>query len=181
MGLPAQAVTITYPGVPITPAETWTPVAYGGLFEQNYVGDIPSVAADPYWGTPYSGTPYSWLAGRQSWITYNVTPGRSLTMLWGSPDSFNTVEFLTSTGGVIGSVTGDQILQDNVIVTLTTDRDFAMIRLRTTNYAFEYAFPSQTPSPVPLPAAGVLLLGAVAGLGVLGRRRKASVPVDSRS
>ena len=119
-------------------------------------------------------------------------PLNTLSMLWGSPDSYNSILFCTGISGGVGSgcsspVTGDnppisiQTYGHNQI-TFTTDDRFLAIILGSTINAFEYAnfvascsgpeCRDDIAPPVPLPPAMALFATGLAALGLLARRRK---------
>lgn len=106
----------------------------------------------------------------------------TFSMLWGSIDTYNAVKFClgTTCDTISGSeiklaTTGAQYGTGNAIVTFTSDFYFETVSFFS-NFgrngdapAFEFAV---APVPVPLPAGGLLLLGALGGIAAL-RRRKA--------
>lgn len=111
------------------------------------------------------------------------------SFLWGSIDSYNEIEFFdedqTSLGflladtlnGFINSVfdpEGNEPGLENVaLLSIFAEQDFAIkyIAFSSTTAALEIAF--QNPALVPLPASGLLLIGALGGLYGARRRRKA--------
>lgn len=111
--------------------------------------------------------------------TYSIA-GTSMSFLWGSPDTYNLIEFLAADNSVLGFVSGNSIPAAFINrpstactamfgcgyanVRLVTDAPFAAVRLSTTNIAFEHA------ALVPLPAAAWFVLTALAGLGAYYRR-----------
>lgn len=128
--------------------------------------------------------------------TYNAGPlgANTLSFLWGSPDSYNTLTFLDKNGNVIGSITGTGVTTgpasfnavDGLItpqtyghdqVTFTDSSLFYAVVLSSTTNAFEFADLSinlistelqQTPLPATLP----LFASGLGALGLLGWRRK---------
>ena len=105
----------------------------------------------------------------------------AFTFLWGSIDEYNSVEFLL--GGVSQLVyTGFDLITDfgliqdgpnyeEVALVKFSEFDgggFDTVTFTSPKAAFEIALP-----PVPVPAAGLLLLGALGGLAALRRRKTA--------
>ena len=116
-----------------------------------------------------------------------------LGLLWGSVDSYNTLELLKD-GVVVDTITGSDIFaaaasqnitltaqsqgaDGTVYVNLSNAPTFDAFRVTSSNYAFEFdnvAFKngSNAPNEVPLPPALLLIGSAIAGAGLMGRRRK---------
>ncbi len=104
----------------------------------------------------------------------------TFSMLWGSIDTYNAVQFCL--GSTCAKVTGSQVGVPplsaggslNAIVNFTADFYFDRISFFSNEgrigdqAAFEFAV---APVPVPLPAGGLLLLGALGGIAALRRRR----------
>lgn len=113
-----------------------------------------------------------------------VSVSTSFSLLWGSIDSYNAIEFLL--GGVsqdivdgaelglgtAGNVTAAVDITNIGDAGLSFDsvRFFSNFGQNSDTPAFEFALEV---SPVPIPAAGLLLLGALGGLAAM-RRRKAA-------
>lgn len=131
---------------------------------------------------------------RNGTATYNFgTAALSLSLLWGSPDTYNTISFysgLNGTGAALGSFTGASLVGDGAhsfpaslgfghdFVKFVSDVAFLSVVLSSTNPAFEYsnltAFDRNGDNApvIPLPPAMLLFGSALVGLGLLGRRRR---------
>jgi hypothetical protein len=107
----------------------------------------------------------------------------TFSMLWGSIDTYNAVTFClgetcdTISGSEIKAASSVPFATGNAVVNFTSDFYFDTVSFYS-NFgrvgdapAFEFAL---APVPVPLPAGGLLLLGALGGIAAL-RRRKAAV------
>ena len=95
----------------------------------------------------------------------------SLSFLWGSPDTYNYLFFRLDGANVstfIGSPITGSPSAGSVLVTFTGLFDEVWFESRGSN-AFEFA--SITATPVPLPAAGWMLLAGIGGLVALRRKR----------
>jgi hypothetical protein len=110
----------------------------------------------------------------------------TLSLAWGSPDTYNTIEFWLAGVHKLGfDVTGADLFPPDTaaltaagvnFVSLFVLGGFDKIILRTTQQAFEIAnlhAPGRNDDipDIPLPAGLVLLLSGLTGLGVIGRRR----------
>jgi hypothetical protein len=106
----------------------------------------------------------------------------TFTMLWGSIDDYNAVTFClgemcdTVSGAEVRAATNAPIGIKNSVVKFTSDFYFDTVSFYS-NFdrigdqpAFEFAL---APVPVPLPAGGLLLLGALGGIAALRRRKTA--------
>ena len=112
----------------------------------------------------------------------------SLSFIWGSVDTYNTLSFLNSAGSTIYSITGSQLLgssaaadgdqeaaRTNPVVTFNfTDGDQNVSAMRLTSTGKSFEIDNIAISPVPEPATwGMMMLG----LGLAGatlRRRRSS-------
>ena len=145
-------------------------------------GSVGSVYASPFNDT----TSAYFTVGSPGYVAspavLSVAATDSFQLLWGTVDSYNAIVF--SDGTLSYTVSGNDLSPfltvnggTGAIVDITTDFAFTTVSFYS-NYpgfggdtaAFEYAL--ATPAPVPLPAAGLLLVGALGGLASL-RRRKA--------
>jgi hypothetical protein len=113
-------------------------------------------------------------------LTYAAVQG-AFSMLWGSIDTYNTIEFLLG-GSSVFTLSGTQLmaLVDPLAVPNSIGNyervaqvsfsnfvnGFDQVRFFATGIAFEFALPQ-----VPVPAGGLLLLGALGGLAALRRHK----------
>ncbi len=106
-----------------------------------------------------------------------TTAQSSVSFLWGSPDTYNTLSFYDANNNLIDSVTPDAsgvwdpVGLSSKYVTIVPTAVFYSIGFSSSQNSFEFA--NVTTTPVPLPAAGLLLVGALGGLGVMSRKRRA--------
>jgi hypothetical protein len=184
----AEAATVTFlAGLPTNPMSNPAPVSTttnttspGGtlVYYDNVVGDqltgSTRVARDAWEGSSLAGnTEYSSVSGNNAATFSFGKQQTSLRLVWGSPDNYNNLHFLLG-ASVVETVNGGQA-QGPVAVRQQwvdiTDVIFDGLTFETSKNAFEFA--SLETTPVPLPAAGWLLIGAFGGLGLLRRRAKA--------
>jgi hypothetical protein len=166
-------------------------------------------AADPFGWDPWGSadTNSHWLSvggccGGTSSAIFNVvapTGANNFTLLWGSPNSNNTVQLFSGAGGTgtlvatVQFVDGSGFFVDGVlsgqffgpnttapgyIESITTSAVFGSALLTNSNGGFEVADISAstlgvgTLSSTPLPAALPLFASGLGALGLLARRRK---------
>jgi len=108
-------------------------------------------------------------------------PENSFSMLWGSPDAFNTLSFysgVNGAGSVLLTLTGsDMLIQTfghDLLQIDFGDQFFQSVLLTTSANAFEYTN-MQASDPVlatPIPPALPLFATGLSALGLLGWRRK---------
>lgn len=191
----AGATTVSITGQDFTgnaPLEgTPTPVSGAGpVFSQSVTGSISNVELSPYafnTGPGADGTlaqtnaAYSVLdagGGAQSDAIYNLNSS-SFTLLWGSPDSYNEVEFFTGAdagGTLIAEFNGTDL---TCYTTTCTDTGFDLTTftasggligsvelIDTGTQAFEYGIETPLPAALLPFATGLVLIGFSA------RRRK---------
>lgn len=101
-------------------------------------------------------------------------------LLWGSIDSYNSITFaggasgtVTYTGNdiatLLGLTLGTGETRYERVALVSFDEDYDSITFTSGNIAFEFAL-----APVPVPAAGVLMIAALGGLGLMRRRKTAA-------
>ncbi len=133
---------------------------------------FPGTITPGYESVPYT-TIGSYAAGS---ATYNFSsPKDMLVILWGSPDSYNTLDFWSGangTGSLLGSFTGNQLAVQTYgydLVTFISALGFESVVLSSSNAAFEFA---DLQASAPLPAALPLFATGLGVMGYLARRRK---------
>jgi hypothetical protein len=167
-------------------------------------GEVPGVARSPFenaaagnGGTHLSDNGYgvgTWAAIPYTSIqaggsaTYNFpAPADSLSILWGSPDSYNTLSFysgLNGTGTDLFNITGSalelQTYGHDLVDFTMTGGTFQSVVLTSSGNAFEFADLEDSPFintalATPLPAALPLFAGGLGVIGVCARRRKRTI------
>ena len=170
----ASAATLSFSAV--TPTGALNPVAAAvtGDVKQNTHGSIEGVKRSPFQGGPAFDDlfAYTSVSGNGTATYAFGYDGTELTFIWGSPDDYNHIVFYND-GETEAIAISDYfgINLDDPFATITTAYAFDEVMLSSGTNAFEFAELSAAPQPVPLPAAGLLLLG---GIGALGLRRRKS-------
>lgn len=171
----ASAATISYSATPAVAFANPIGTLVSGTFNQNVTdpGLVSGVRRSPWENTDLNGKVYSSITGVASYAFGGLNSIFSL--VWGSPDTYNSLAFYKA-GIFVWSVTGADIVGccgSNIIskplVTFADFGQFDRVDFASGSPAFEYANISAT---VPVPAAGVLLMGAFGGLAALRRRKR---------
>ena len=181
----AQAVSVsvnTFTPTPVAPADSVLPVPtttgdFRTLIGNDFDGTPPE-ARTPWEGTPFENTAeYFSLAGSTGLSTATYDFGGDISrfaIIWGSPDFYNQVQ-LFDDGNLVHTITGDEvaalagITEGLGMANVTFFGTFDQVVFATTEEidAFEYA----EVAPIPLPAAGFMLLGALGLMGYTARRK----------
>lgn len=172
-----------------------------------YAGPTPTFTFDTIAGTPsftggavVSGTSASHaqpLGSTGSYYSVGLDDGTTgvidlssygdvfnISLLWGSIDSYNTLEFLDSANNVLATFGGDAIRDpangnqtdpdtNRVVTFLLSDSDvsaFSKLRLTSNSNAFE--IDNIAVNVVPEPGSWILMIVGFCGLGLALRRRR---------
>jgi hypothetical protein len=180
LAIPASAATITYSDS-LPTAATPNPLAtsHTGSLVENVTGTIVNDRRSP-WDAPNStvsptaaSAVYS--AVRNGSAVFDFASDRvGLSLVWGTPGPRNVLElFLNGVSQL--RLTGTDAVGPNGAAysrfTAITDVRFDRAVFSAGNPAFEFS--NLTIAAVPLPAGGLLLIGALGGLMILRRRQPA--------
>jgi hypothetical protein len=170
----------------------------GAVFSDDALVTPPPGNLSGVYQSPFNNTP---LADSQSYFSVGAVdadgdgaaspvtltfgaPIDSFNILWGSIDSYNTIEFFSGAASLM-AFTGTDIVNQLGLdgspinyeqVALLRFSDFGRggltsVKFSSSQAAFEFGL---APQPIPLPASVLLLFGALGGLGVISRQRQAA-------
>jgi len=185
----SSTTALTYSG-PAFQGAPPTPFASTGSFQQSVTGNDGGHTLDPYGGNgststnAYSAEGAGFTTGS---ATYNIG-SPSVTVLWGSPDPYNEIEFFSAANGggtLLAAINCSALTAtgcsdagydlvtfsfspSTVIGSIVTE-DPGTLGSSPPNEAFEYDIVT---SATPLPAALPLFAGGLGLMGLLGRRKK---------
>ena len=192
----ADAATATFGALPTFVGINPVADVKTGIVREKLVGNRPRFRSpwfegddEPDVGVIYTA-PDAYYTGvrEKSSATYVVDRSIGVSFAWGSPDTYNLVEFLRG-GNVVDSfaiTTATSILPgskgDNsagVRIGGIAGGWFDALRLSSSSFAFEYAnltfeYANLRVAPVPLPAAGLMLVSAMGGTFLLRKKRQAA-------
>jgi hypothetical protein len=213
--LGANALTVTYTQddadytVSTLPTSSFNPTPASSFLTNTHVtGEIPGVYRSPFenasgatGGTllsdggygiggsfgPWSKLQYTSIQGGGEAI-YDFAPSDELSILWGSPDSYNTITFWSEPNGkgtelysITGSALEIETFGHDLVDFMFSGEDFDSIVLSTTSNAFEFAdlSASYVNLATPLPGSLPLLAGGLGAILLLSRRTNSKSPADT--
>ena len=169
---PGPTVNLTPTSSTLSSIQT---VSVGGLYRSPFENFTPAGSQGPGYGNPFASIQLGGSA------LYNFAgPQNSFSILWGSPDAYNTLSFyggINGSGSLLFSLTGSNLLIQTFGHDLLQidfgNQFFQSIVLATSSNAFEYTnLQASGPSVIPIPPAFPLFASGVGALGLLGWRRK---------
>ncbi len=178
--------------LPATSVSPYTSVTTGTVYF-NELGSVTDVYRSPfenaaagnggvydpsnggYQQPGFASLPYTAIESNST-ATYDFAPSNNLSILWGSPDSWNILSFYSlpnGSGTELYSIVGNSLLiqtygHDLVDFAFSGVTFQSVVLTDTTNPAFEFANLQATPLPAALP----LFAGGLATIGLLARRSK---------
>ena len=185
----AQAISFTQnvadftsnpgPTINLTPTSSslWTiqTVSVGGSYRSPFENFTPAGSQGPGYGNEFASIQLGGSA------LYNFAGPKNLfSILWGSPDAYNTLSFysgINGTGSLLLSLTGSNLLIQTFghdLLQIDFDNQFfESVVLTTASNAFEYTnLQVSDVTAVPIPPALPLFAAGLGALGLLGWRRK---------
>ena len=158
----------------LTPMANPDAAAISGEVYENVTGSIGGLRLSPWDGSIHEATGVYTSVNAGASATYDFAGLQTgFSLIWGSPDSYNDLVVRLITGDTLVASFDGTAAQGPVQVGAALfevgDVLFDRLVLSSGSNAFEFA--NLTATPVPLPAGGLLLLGALGGLAALRRKR----------
>jgi hypothetical protein len=209
----ANALTVTYSQddadytTSTLPKTSFNPTpAFSFLTNTHVTGEVPGTYRSPFenasgtsGGTllsdggygiggssgPWSKLQYTSIQGGGEAI-YDFAPSDDLSLLWGSPDAYNTITFwsgLNGTGTKLYTITGSALeietFGHDLVNFMFSGEDFDSVVLSSTANAFEFADLSASYIATPLPGSLSFLAGGLCVIFLVGRRKNRAKQTDA--
>jgi hypothetical protein len=184
-GVGAEAVTVNasadLPSPILQADDLLDPTSVSGFVRLDYTGNnvdgLSPSSLSPYAGTAFQDRAVYHSVSADGEARYAFDPPQSrFGLLYGSPDPYNELSFLL--GGIeVFDLLGDELVAPGslgmgAVYVLVSDISFDEVRFTSSGDAFEFSNVFSLVS-IPLPATLPLLFAALAGFGILTRRRDA--------
>ena len=176
----ANAATVSLDYTLPTPdaAGVLAPTSTTGTVGLNVIGNDfagSELSRSPWDTTIYEATgKYNAVYGGATATYLYSVDQTEFSLMWGSPDTYNTLEFFNN-GGSVFSVVGTAVqppVSSGFVNVSVTDLVFDKVVFSSADDSFEYAKLSH--SPIPIPAAVWLFGSGLLGLVGIARRNKNS-------
>jgi len=183
---PSYAITVTNNGNNYDPGVATTnptAISTSGTVLYNLSGSVSGQWRSPFESTPHPSLLYTSVQGGSSGLWTFGGFMDSLSLIWGSPDNYNTIEFFSDLAGTLslGSVSNGSIIPpgpnaiQNALVTITAIGFFQSVRISSGQNAFEFSNLTAScdncaPGETPIPGALPLFAGGLGVIGLLTRR-----------
>lgn len=172
--VPAQAATFTYNSDDPAVLSNLSADSTTGTVDEGVSGSAIS-RRSPWQGTSNPGASYTAVL-RESSATYDFTTAMDgISFLWGSVDTYNTINFYSGTV-LVDTLTGTDVINGGasdgdgwINISILAASFDSMVFVSTEN-AFEYS--NLVVTAVPLPAALPLYGAGIAVLGFIGWRKR---------
>ena len=183
--------SVSNPLPPDVPQVLLVGVTGSDVVYNNITGSNPGIDRSPFENLATPGSGYgTWASNRYDAVQggssgyVNVLTADTMTMLWGSPDTYNGISFCTGSDGTGSCTLGAYvagvlpITYGHDLITFDTDFTFASILFTTSQNSLEFADLTtglNTSLLSPLPGTLPLFAGGLGLIGLLGARKKRKI------
>ncbi|MGE0409785.1 MAG: hypothetical protein AB7P23_11070 [Amphiplicatus sp.] len=177
LSLPAAAAIFTLSSALPAPAGALPAAsATTGVVFQNATTSVAGLRRSPWQGTIHDGAYFTSISGGASAVYDLAGLHTDLSILWGSVDTYNDIDFYAG-AALVDTLNGSALIAAGapqglsfIVALITANAAFDRIVIRSGTNAFEFANLATTP----IPGAAFLILSGLAGLGFASGRKRAS-------